>query len=294
MMSGCRFINGSVLKSPVLDVETRGDASGAREPSLSTSHLVIIPSFNSGRLLASTVAAARMYWAPVWVVVDGSTDGSGRIVEAMARSDPALRVLQMPVNGGKGAAVRHGMIAARSCGFTHALVMDADGQHPPERIPTFMEASSATPEALVMGRPIFGPDAPWERVTARRLSNAYAAILTARYIGDTLFGFRVYPIGALLSAMRTSQGMRRFDFDPEAVVRLVWDATPLVQLYTPVRYLSQEEDGVSHFRYLRDNVLLTRMYLRLTLVASRRLLYGAAGWHRGKAAGQRQHEQRRD
>lgn len=181
----------------------------------------------------------------------------------MARTDPALQVLQLANNQGKGAAVRHGLIAANAKGFTHALIMDADGQHPAECIPAFMSTSIAAPDALVMGRPIFGADAPWLRVAARRICNFCAALETMGSIGDTLFGFRVYPVAALLSVMRQSAGMQGFDFDPEAVVRLAWKGLPLVHLPAPVRYLDQAKGGVSHFNYARDNLLLIRMHLRL-------------------------------
>ncbi len=236
-------------------------------PVPSRTHLVVIPSYNSGRLLEQTVRTARAHWAPVWVVIDGSSDGSPAAVEAMARLDPALRVFRLSRNCGKGAAVRYGLEVADARGFTHALIMDADGQHPADRIAEFMAMSAAAPKALVMGRPVFGPDAPWVRVVSRRLSNGIAALMTRRSVGDTLFGFRVYPIRPLLGVMQASQGMRRFDFDPEAVVRLVWDGMKLVHLPTRVRYLSRAEDGVSHFHYLRDNLLLARMYIRLGVAA---------------------------
>jgi hypothetical protein len=131
-----------------------------------------------------------------------------------------------------------------------------------------------------MGRPVFGADAPWIRVISRRLCNTGAVLLTLRRVGDTLFGFRVYPIAALLSVMRESNGMQRFDFDPEAVIRLAWEGTPLVHLPTQVRYLSRSEGGVSHFNYLRDNLLLTGMVLRLSLTAILRLLRIRRPWSR--------------
>jgi glycosyltransferase involved in cell wall biosynthesis len=237
----------------------------------SATHLVIIPSYNSGRLLAPTVAAARACWSPVWVVIDGSTDASREAAEALAASDPMIRVLHLPINQGKGAAVRHGMIAACEAGFTHALVMDADGQHPADRIGEFMRASATEPDALIMGQPVFGHEAPWIRVAGRRLSNISAALMAGRAVGDTLFGFRVYPIAALLSAMQETRFMRRFDFDPEAVVRLAWRGTPLIHLPAPVRYLTPAEGGISHFDYIRDNKLLVAMNTRLALTALARL-----------------------
>ena len=80
---------------------------------------------------------------------------------------------------------------------------------------------------------------------------------------DSLFGFRVYPIAPLIEVMQARHFMRRFDFDPEAAVRLVWAGVPPLNLAAPVRYLTPAEGGVSHFNYLRDNVLLTGMHVRL-------------------------------
>jgi glycosyltransferase involved in cell wall biosynthesis len=214
------------------------------------------------------VRAARAAWPHVWVVVDGSTDESEAPVRAAAAADPGLRVLALPRNSGKGAAVLHGLRAAADAGFTHALIMDADGQHPAERIPAFMEASRARPEAMILGVPVFGAEAPALRVRGRRVSNWWARLETpGAGIGDSLFGFRVYPIAPLLRVMERRRSMRRFDFDPEAAVRLAWAGVPAVNLPAPVRYLSRDEGGVSHFRYGRDNALLAFMHARLVLGA---------------------------
>jgi glycosyltransferase involved in cell wall biosynthesis len=232
----------------------------------SATHLVLIPSYNSGEQVLRTVHAARAQWEPVWVVVDGSTDGTGAALLREAAADPGLRVLVLPENRGKGAAVLHGLQAAAALGFTHALTMDADGQHPAGSIPAFMAASQAQPEAMVLGVPVFCAEAPALRVRGRRVSNWWANLETLRAgIGDSLFGFRVYPIAPLLAVMRRTRWMRRFDFDPEAAVRLCWRGVPVVNLPAPVRYLSAAEGGVSHFRYLRDNMLLTGMHTRLVL-----------------------------
>jgi glycosyltransferase involved in cell wall biosynthesis len=233
-------------------------------PQASRTHLVLIPSYNPGALLATTVRAARAQWAPVWVVVDGSTDGSTAEVQAMAAQDPDLRVLVLPHNQGKGSAVLVGLQAANEAGFTHALTMDADGQHPAELIPHFMATSAAEPKAMVLGKPVFGPEAPALRVQGRRVSNAWANLETLGMgIGDSLYGFRVYPVQALIGVMGSTRFMRRFDFDPEAVVRLCWAGVHPVNVDAPVRYLAPDEGGVSHFKYLRDNLLLSWMHLRL-------------------------------
>ena len=238
------------------------------DPAPSTSHLVLIPSYDAGPKLLATVLAARASWAPVWVVIDGSTDDSATAVIALSRSDAGVRVLVLARNGGKGAAVLHGLLAARAAGFTHALTMDSDGQHPAHRIADFMRTSTTAPDAVILGKPVFDAAAPALRVKGRRVSNWWARLETLcfderRGIGDSLFGFRVYPITPLIAIMQRTRWMRRFDFDPEAAVRLVWRGVRPVNVDAEVRYLDAAEGGVSHFRYGRDNVLLTWMHIRL-------------------------------
>ncbi|MEB0055749.1 MULTISPECIES: glycosyltransferase family 2 protein [unclassified Variovorax] len=233
-------------------------------PDVSPTHLVLIPSYNTGERLFSTVSAARAQWSPVWVVVDGSTDGTGERLQQMAASDPGLRVWLLPANQGKGAAVLHGLRAAQEAGYTHALTMDSDGQHPADLIPAFMQASLARPETMVLGRPVFDASAPLLRVRGRKVSNGWTQLETLfAGIGDSLYGFRVYPIGGLIAVMKSQPWMRRFDFDTEAVVRLAWRGVKPVNIDAPVKYLTAEEGGVSHFRYGRDNVLLSWMHTRL-------------------------------
>lgn len=240
---------------------------------------MVIPSYNSGARLLDTALAALAEWPVVWVVLDGSTDGS----EAPLGRCRGLRLIHRARNGGKGAAVLDALRLAEAAGFTHALVMDADGQHPAGHIRPFMQASRARPDAMVLGVPQFGPDAPALRVRGRRISNWWAQLETGwAGVGDSLFGFRVYPIGKLLPVMERRASMRRFDFDPEAAVRLSWAGVPAINLPVPVRYLRPEEGGVSHFRYGRDNLLLTAMHARLVAGALARL--PTLAWRRSRMA----------
>ncbi len=246
--------------------DTRFHASAMNRISsnASTTHLVLIPSYNPGPKVRETVLAARAQWTPVWVIVDGSTDGSGEELQAMAARDDGLRVVVLPHNVGKGAAVLHGLDMAAAQGFTHVLTMDSDGQHPAHLIPSFMAASAAQPAAMVLGVPVFAADAPRLRVNGRKVSNGWADLETLwAGIGDSLFGFRVYPIEPLRRIMHGQRWMRRFDFDPEAVVRMCWSGVKPVNLPATVKYFRPEEGGVSHFNYLRDNLLLTWMHSRL-------------------------------
>ena len=225
----------------------------------SPTHLVLIPSYDPGSNLRPTLAAALAQWRPVWVVSDGSTDGSDDDVEPAG-----ARLLRRPANGGKGAALLDGLRAAQAGGYTHALTMDADNQHPADRIPAFMAASRASPGAMILGRPAFGPDAPAIRTWGRKLSNLATRVAApGAGIDDALFGFRVYPVAPLIAAMEASPGMRGYDFDPEAAIRLARSGVPAINLPAPVRYVPRRLGGVSHFRYGRDNLRLTRMFIRL-------------------------------
>jgi len=230
----------------------------------SSSHLVLIPSYNTGGKVLQTVWEAKRAWQPVWVVVDGSTDGTLEALQALARDDPEIRVLALPRNQGKGAAILHGLREAGAQGYTHVLAMDADGQHPETHICEFMEVSRANPNAQILGVPVFDATAPLERVYARRIVNWWVNLETLwEGIGDSLFGFRVYPVGPLLEIMERQPWMRGYDFDSEAAVRLCWRGINPINIAVPVRYFRPEEGGVSHFSYLRDNVVLFCMHVRL-------------------------------
>ena len=230
----------------------------------SRTHLVLIPSYNPGPRLRATVAAALQHWAPVWIVDDGSTDESTAAAQELAARDPRVRVLVRPRNGGKGAAVATGVDAAIVAGFTHVLIMDADGQHPVDHIASFMATSAAHPAALVLGRPVFGPEVPLERLHGRKISVALARIeVLGPGIDDPLFGFRVYPAAALQRALASTRRARGFDFDPEVAVRMVWAGVPTINVPAPCRYFAKSEGGVSHFNYLRDNLKLIWLHTRL-------------------------------
>jgi len=230
--------------------------------------LVLIPSYNTGPILVGTVKAARACWPDVWVVIDGSRDGSDVTLQ---RFVSGVRILRLRRNRGKGAAILRGIVHAAEAGFTHVLTLDADGQHDVDSIGRFMAIARDAPNALVLGQPVFAPDAPVLRVQGRRVSNWWARFETpGSDIGDSLFGMRVYPIKDLLAVMRETRFMRRFDFDPEAAVRLCWRGLSCINLDVQVRYPSRNEGGISQFRYLRDNLLLGFMHLRLVIGACRR------------------------
>lgn len=241
------------------------------------SPIVLIPSYNSGALLESTVRGALANTEyPVWVVVDGSTDGSEGAVELMALDELRLNVIVKILNEGKGAAVRTGLKEASQQGFTHALVMDADGQHPEQDIERFLGHAKEAPGAMILGQPVFDDNVPLERLYGRKLSVWVVQFeIMSRKIGDPLYGFRVYPIEKLLQVMANPSRSNRYDFDPEVAVRLCWAGVQTVKVKAPVKYIDREQGGVSHFQYVRDNVRFVVLHVRLVIEAPFRWLLKA-------------------
>ena len=171
---------------------------------------LLIPTFDNPATIRAVVTRVRAYCTDVIVVDDGSGEAARAEIDAIERAGEA-HVVHRADNGGKGRAVKDGLAAARDLGFTHALQVDADGQHDLEDIPRFLTASRAWPESLVLGQPMFDASVPAARLYGRRISIFWAAIETfGRRVGDPLCGFRVYPIEqALLANARGN----RMDFD---------------------------------------------------------------------------------
>lgn len=231
----------------------------------------IVPTYDNPATIGAIVDRIRTWLPDVIVVDDGSGELGRRAVQALA-SVPGIRVFRRARNGGKGAAVKDGFRIARSLDFTHALQVDADGQHRLDDIPHFLEAACAQPNALILGAPLFDTAAPRSRVIGRRITSFWATIETygKRVIHDPLCGFRVYPLDEAIGAAAVGNAM---DFDPEIAVRMVWRNVPVVNLPTQIRYIPREEGGVSHFRLLRDNALISWMHTRLVFGAIIRLIF---------------------
>ena len=227
--------------------------------------LILIPSFNSGRILKKTVQDCLEVsddW-PVLVVIDGSTDGSASELEEFA-SHPRLLVISYEKNRGKGHALMVGAEVAEEEGYTHLLTIDSDSQHPVDFIPRYIDLATQYPDAVICGRPIFDENAPMIRQQGRKIANALVHLETFGWgVDDVLFGMRCYPLDVFLRGMRETRWGRRYDFDTEIVARFAWAEVPAINFPTPVRYLSSEEGGISHFHYVRDNTLFVGTHLRL-------------------------------
>jgi glycosyltransferase involved in cell wall biosynthesis len=237
----------------------------------------LVPTYNNPATLRGVVEGVRRYVDAVVVVDDGSAAEGRSVVEALG-NETLAHVVFRDKNGGKGAAVKTGFILARDIGCTHAIQIDADGQHAIDDIPRFLEAARSDPAALVLGAPIFDHSAPRSRIWGRKITQFWSAIETfGRVIADPLCGFRVYPLDRAILAKAWGNAM---DFDPEIAVRMVWGGVKVINLPTRVRYLTREEGGVSHFRLGWDNLLISWMHVRMVIGALLRAPRRAIPWLR--------------
>lgn len=229
---------------------------------------ILVPTYDNPATIRRVVEEARRH-LPAVIVVDDGSGPAGRDAAAELVVAKLAHVHRRDENGGKGAAVKDGFRVARTLGYTHALQIDADGQHRLDDIPRFLEAARVRPEALILGAPAFDESAPRGRIIGRQITRFWTNVETGgRVIQDPMCGFRVYPLEAAIAAGASGDAM---DFDPEIAVRMVWRGTPVVNLSTQVRYVSKADGGVSHFRLFRDNVLISWMHTRLFFGALFRL-----------------------
>ena len=224
---------------------------------------VLIPIYNNHDTIVDVLDQIATFQLPCLIVNDGSDRVTRSVLAAQERQRPWIQVLHLPCQAGKGAAVQVGLRRARATGYSHALLIDADGQHNTRDIPRFLAEAAVYPNALILGKPVFGEDAPRSRVLGRKMSQLWVSVETLSCaIGDPLFGMRVYPVQAstaLIEKVPLGSGM---EFDSEIAVRLYWEGVPIRNVHTTVFY---PEGGLSHFRVFRDNLRISWLHTRLVL-----------------------------
>ncbi|GAB2910187.1 glycosyltransferase family 2 protein [Paraburkholderia jirisanensis] len=229
---------------------------------MSLAACIVIPIYNHKDAIGGTLARLAVHGLPMFVVDDGSDDATQQVLAALRVQYAAhMTLLRLPVNGGKGAAVMAGLRAARAAGFTHALQIDADGQHDAADVPRFIEAAHAAPAAVIIGRPVYDASVPKARLYGRYLTHVWVWIETlSPTIRDSMCGFRLYPLDAACALLDSVALPTRMDFDIEILVRLYWRRVAFRSIATRVTYAA---DGVSHFDVLWDNVRISRSHTRL-------------------------------
>ena len=225
---------------------------------------IVVPHYDhleQFRRFLPKLAAAGL---PIIVVDDAS---SGSTVEALGAALDELpvetRLVRHSINSGKGGAVITGLRTARDAGFTHALQIDADGQHDCAHIDSFLKASAERRNSVICGEPVFDDSISSLRYYGRFITLLFVRIETlSREIHDAMCGFRLYPLESITAVIERSRLARRMAFDPELLVRAVWGGIPLHYIPVDVIY---PEDGKSHFHYWRDNVEISWMHARLLI-----------------------------
>lgn len=230
---------------------------------------LLIPIYNHKDTIRDVLGSLAYVGLPCLVIDDGSDEATRRVLDGAAREFPWVSVERLPRNRGRGAALRHGYRLARQRGYSHAVQLDADGQHDAADVPKLLEAAKQHPHALVLGAPVFDATAPRSRLVGRRISRFWVHVETLSLaIRDPLCGFRCMPLAPTVDLLsRTTLG-DRMEFDPEIAVRLVWDGVAVANVPTRVRYFV---DGLSHFHPLRDNALISWAHTRLVFGTLRRL-----------------------
>ena len=233
--------------------------------------LAIIPVYNHPNTVGAVVEGVLRAGLPCLLVDDGSDAACAAVLDDLAARHsgalvpgervPQVQVLRLPRNVGKGGAVQAGLRQALQQGFTHALQIDADGQHQTGDILEFIAQARQHPAAMICGAPIYDASVPKVRFYGRYITHIWVWINTLSLdIEDSMCGFRVYPLSSAVQVLEGASVGQRMDFDTEILVRLHWMGVPFVTLRTKVNY---PEDGVSHFHGFRDNVLISCMHAKL-------------------------------
>lgn len=245
---------------------------------------LIVPVFNPGPALERTLEGLLQHQLALFVHDDGSEEATRRYLEQQAQANQLIQLSRWERNRGKGAAVLEALRRAQAHGFSHGLQVDADGQHDVEAVGPFLRLGEAHREAVIAGMPHYQGRVPRARRYGRWFTHAWVWLETLSFdIGDSLCGFRLYPLAATLALAHRTALPHRMDFDTAIIVRLHWEGLQI--LNAPVR-VSYPDDGVSHFHLLRDNLRITWMHTRLVLGMLGRLPRLLARRLQGRPAGE--------
>ena len=222
---------------------------------------LVMPVYNHQHAIVQMRDALKAVKLPCFLINDGSSEGCTRILREIAAKEKWVILHERAENGGKGAAVMDGLKLSIKQGFTHAIQIDADGQHCLEDIIKFQKASEQQPDKLILGVPKYDENVPKGRLYGRQLTNLWIWINTLSFaIKDGMCGFRCYPLSAVDKVLKSANLGQRMDFDIEIVVRLYWQGVDVVNIETQVNY---PLDGVSHFKMFQDNVLISKKHTQL-------------------------------
>ncbi len=224
----------------------------------------VVPTYRHVDRLGSVVGALAAQGLPVIVVDDGNAPDVAEKI-AVAAQEAGAQLVIRAVNGGKGAAMKDGFRAARDAGWTHALQIDADGQHDVAELPAMLSLAHEKPSDVVCAVPVYDHTIPKGRKIGREITHFWVRVETLSLeISDSMCGFRIYPLADVIHVIDHEWIGDRMDFDTEILVQLNWRGLRVIEHPTRVVY---PPDNTSNFRMFRDNVRISLMHTRLAIQA---------------------------
>jgi len=221
----------------------------------------VIPNYNHHLVIKDTIQSLVTFGLPIILVDDGSNDETQQVLADIDNNFHQVTLIRRETNGGKGAAVQTGLAAAYQAGWSHALQVDADGQHDLNDVDRMLKLSLENPKELLSGQPVYDDSISKGRYYGRFITHFWVYIETlSTDIKDSMCGFRVYPLAAYNQLTKSSRLGNKMDFDIEVMVKMHWQGVPMRFVKTKVLY---PENGVSHFNVFDDNVLISLMHTRL-------------------------------
>ena len=222
---------------------------------------IIIPVYNHGKACVSVVDGLVPFGFPIILVDDGNGEETKSYLRQIVAAHPDVLLVTLEKNAGKGGAFGAGIKKAHELGWTHALQIDADGQHDSARVPFFFEQAEKYPDAMICGYPEYDETAPSHRKNGRKFANTWAKVVSFESgIVDSLCGFRIYPVEKTYDFVANHAYDKRMGFDIDILIRLIWRGLPYQ--FFPVR-VTYPRDGISNFRMVRDNARISLVYTKL-------------------------------
>ena len=219
---------------------------------------IVIPIYNHKNTIAAVIARLSVYETPIFIVDDGSDIATQQVLEQLAQQYSMVHLHRLSNNSGKGAAVICGLLAAEQAGFSHALQIDADGQHDTNDISKFIDCGARHPDDVILGKPVYDASVPKGRLYGRYITHLWVWVETLSFdISDSMCGFRLYPLASTCALIGHANIPKRMDFDTAIAVHLAWAGLKFQNIATHVIY---PPDGLSHFNMWRDNVRISKMH----------------------------------
>ncbi len=221
--------------------------------------IIVVPFYNHFEQFLSFYPLVKREGIPMIIINDGSDCEQSRKISKLCRLH-GFFYIENDENRGKGYSVISALNWAFNSGFSHALQIDADGQHCADDIDIFIKISQENPEAIICGNPVYDVSVPKSRLKGREITKFWVKLETCDVdIGDSLCGFRVYPLPRIKPFLSSLKFMR-MGFDTESIVKFVWSGIKVINVPTKVTY---PKDGLSHFRIIYDNLFLILLHTYL-------------------------------